>query len=548
MKPDIRKLTLSTLSPVHIGCGEDFEPGNFVIHDGLLHALDVETLAAELSEEERKQLGDLANDANPIGRIQAFFAKKAERLATVSNHQVPVVTGIAREYAQKMGRAVQPGNAGAANIFNQFNIERTVWRTIDNAAYLPGSSLKGSIRTAWLNHVNNGQALPQRNEKNNELQQRLLGYSFKAKELHKDPFRLLAIADAQGEDEAPLTRILYAISKKKKPSQFQPSAITVYREAIAEAQPAAFMGEMRFLPRKENLAKDITWAALCDACNRFYGEKLGAELRDNFLGAKLEKGWQQLMTGLLANELDALIRARQGFLLRVGRHSGAESVTLDGVRSITIRFPGVKKGEGPTSEKRSETTEKRFATNDKANENGLLPFGWIWVDASEGQYCAVHDSLRQKLAAYSQKMREDHRERLAANENRRVELRHKAAEHAAQQQAAQAEAARRAREDAEKAAEEAARKAAMTPAMREIAEFCDDFRQKSEALRGGKENPNAVYHGKARAFVQKALDAADWSAAEKTAAADAVAEWLPKVVRVDKDQLKKMKLNALRGS
>ena len=544
MKPDIRKLTISTLSPVHIGCGEDFEPGNFVIHEGLLHALDVETLAAELSEEERKQLGNLANDANPIGRIQAFFAGKAERLATVSNHQVPVVDGIAREYAQKMGRATQSGNAGAANIFNQFNIERTVWRAFDNAAYLPGSSLKGSLRTAWLNRVNNGRALPQRSEKNNELQQRLLGYSFK--ELHKDPFRLLAIADAQSEDEAPLTRILYAISKKKKPSQFQPSEIKVYREAIAEAQPAAFMGEMRFLPRTEKLAKDITWAALCEACNGFYGKKLGEELRDNHLGTKLERGWQQVMNGLLANELDTLIRAKQGFLLRVGRHSGAESVTLDGVRSIKILGPRVN-GK-MTFDYRPLTTEKRFATDDKANENGLLPFGWIWVDASEGQYVAVHDRFRQKLAAYSQKMRDDHRERLAANDERRAEIRKKAEEQAAQSQQKKEETARREREAAEAALQKAAQLAAMTPAMREIADFCDTFRQKQEALRGNKERLNTDYHSRAKAFAQRALDAADWTTEEKKAAADAIAEWLPKVVSgIDKDQLKKLKLSALRG-
>ena len=117
MQPEIRKLTLSTLSPVHIGCGEDFEPGNFVIHDGLLHTLDVETLAAALKEDERKQLANLASEPNPIGKVQAFFGNRSERLSTVSAHQIPVVAGIAREYAQKMGRATQQGNAGRRSSF-----------------------------------------------------------------------------------------------------------------------------------------------------------------------------------------------------------------------------------------------------------------------------------------------------------------------------------------------------------------------------------------------------------------------------------------------
>ena len=44
----VRTLSISTLSPIHIGCDEVYEPSNFVIHDGLLHALDHAELAAEL--------------------------------------------------------------------------------------------------------------------------------------------------------------------------------------------------------------------------------------------------------------------------------------------------------------------------------------------------------------------------------------------------------------------------------------------------------------------------------------------------------------------
>ena len=540
MQPEIRKLTLSTLSPVHIGCGEDFEPGNFVIHDGLLHTLDVETLAAALKEDERKQLANLASEPNPIGKVQAFFGNRSERLSTVSAHQIPVVAGIAREYAQKMGRATQQGNAGADHVFNQFIIERTVWQPYSHAAYLPGSSLKGSIRTAWLNRLNRGQALHTPRESNAELQYRLLAYT--SRNLHQDPFRLLALADALSEEDAPPTRILYAISKKKRPSERTPSEIKVYREAISEALPAAFVGEMRFLPRKAASAQDITWEALCEACNHFYGKQLSEELRDNFLGAKLEKGWRQLMIDLLNQELDSLIRARQGFLLRVGRHSGAESVTLEGVRNIKSIGPKVE-GKA-TSTYRSLTTEKRFATNDPATEGALFPFGWIWVDACDDAHRHLHDSFRRKLAAYSEKMRENHRDRLLANENRRAERQHQAAERAAQKQAALAAEAQRERDAAEKLRQ----LAAMTPARRAIAEFSESFRQRAEALRGNKERLNADYHSKATAFAQQALEATDWTAEEKAAAAEAIAEYLPQVVeKIDKEQLKKLKLAALRG-
>jgi CRISPR-associated protein Cmr6 len=120
----------------------------------------------------------------------------------------------------------------------------------------------------------------------------------------------------------------------------------------------------------------------------------------------------------------------------------------------------------------------------------------------------------------------------------------------AEARAAQARAEREAAERAARAAaEEEARRAAMSEAMRCIDDFRRDFAARAEKLRGGKEKPNGVYHGKARDLANLALAAADWSAEEKRAAADAIEEWLPKVVQVDiKDERKKLKLAALRVS
>lgn len=73
-------------------------------------------------------------------------------------------------------------------------------------------------------------------------------------------------------------------------------------------------------------------------------------------------------------------------------------------------------------------------------------------------------------------------------------------------------------------------------------------RQRLEQLRGGKERLNADFHGRARKLALDALEEPGWSGDEKCAAADAISEWLPKVVeRIDRDQLNKLKLSALRG-
>jgi CRISPR-associated protein Cmr6 len=119
------------------------------------------------------------------------------------------------------------------------------------------------------------------------------------------------------------------------------------------------------------------------------------------------------------------------------------------------------------------------------------------------------------------------------------------AEARAARERAEREAAERA---AREAAEKEARRAAMSEAMRRIDDFRQEFAARAEQLRGGKEKPNGVYHGKARDLAKLALDAPDWSAEEKRAAADAIEEWLPRVVQVEiKDERKKLKLAALRG-
>lgn len=112
---------------------------------------------------------------------------------------------------------------------------------------------------------------------------------------------------------------------------------------------------------------------------------------------------------------------------------------------------------------------------------------------------------------------------------------------------AEAEAAERAREAAE-AAEREARRASMNAQMIAVEEFAEWMARRSAELRGRKEPLNGQAHNKARELARTAASS-DWSPDEKKLAADAIEQWLPKVVdRIDmKDERKKLGLRALRG-
>lgn len=524
-------LRITTLSPVHIGCDEDFEPSNFVIDNGLLHALDPADLAAALDNNDKQKLQHLADKRNPISVIQQFFKQRRAHLAQFARQQIDVVADIAQVY-EKAGMPQQQSHDGR-NIYNQLRMARTAFNPLDGAPYLPGSSLKGSIRTAWLNQQSQGKGLIDKKESSQQLQQRLLGYS--AGKFENDPFRSVALADAHAPEEqlSPPTRILYAVSKKKKSSERNPSELKVFLETVRETLPDAFSGELR-------LTGAISWNVLCDACNTFYRPQLESELRHTTFAPLLDPQWRALISTLLANELGELITARQGFLLRIGRHSGAESITLDGARSIKILGA---RGQPPSY--RPETTEKRFASATRAATSNLLPFGWIWVSGCDDAHQHLAVTVQQQFAQHAAPILEAHAERLSATDTRaeaRREVQRRQAEEAAARQAkeqAQAEAAA-AREQA---------LATMTPNQRQIEEFHHFCQIRAEQLGKHQEALNGDIHNRARQLVAKARDNAEWTAEEKRALAEVISEWLPKLVRqMDKDQLKKLKLAALRGN
>lgn len=106
--------------------------------------------------------------------------------------------------------------------------------------------------------------------------------------------------------------------------------------------------------------------------------------------------------------------------------------------------------------------------------------------------------------------------------------------------------AREAEEQAK--AETQARLDALPPNLQQVEKFRTDMAQRFAQLNGKLDRQNTEYHQKAQKLARDARESDGWTLEEKSAAADAITEWLPKVVeRIDKDAFKKLKLAALRG-
>ena len=96
------RLHLTPLSPLHIGCGEDFEPTNYVIDDGLLYGFDPSRAA--LNDLQRKQLTDVARRGSLPG-IQRFFRDHAAAFKPHAHVVMPVCSGVARLYELRVRKS-----------------------------------------------------------------------------------------------------------------------------------------------------------------------------------------------------------------------------------------------------------------------------------------------------------------------------------------------------------------------------------------------------------------------------------------------------------
>lgn len=498
--PVSRRLWITPLSPVHMGTDEDYAPTGYVIEGDALYEFDYQALQ-NLPQSERAAFDKLLSGkatADMLTHIQAFFHKNRDWLIPAAVNVVYVSDGLASLYKARVGQAANIESRGG-KVQNKLEIERAAYNPIDRRLFLPGSGLKGAIRTALLDSLNQGKRSKHK-ENNRDLQKRLFGGAFDT-----DPMRLLHIGDCswQGAEDLNSAEILFAVNRKKQPvekngvllqSQAEQKGLYQMLECATPFRAHAFQGLLDIpdlsgikgkqdqLPRRQFSFSDVA-----SACNRFYRPVFDAEIALLKKRGFLDTDWQKTVMSLLD---DSGIRQRldnnEAFLLRAGRHSGAESVTLNGVRSIKIM-----QGSGGRASWESAAKTIWLSTGDQQDKRYLRPFGWLLVEMT-----ALIESPPEWTEA--QEVIDRHASKMlgwlkAVNEHR--------AELAVVVESNREKAARRAEEKEKEAAEEARHKeveekrmAAMSPLEREIEEVCKQ---------GQGSNPAATLFNK--------LEAGDWT-------------------------------------
>lgn len=561
-------LALTPLSPIHIGCGEDFEPTNYVIEDGLLYGFDPSR--ATLTDLQRSKLGDVARRGSLAG-IQKFFRDNAAAFKPHAHVVMPVCAGVARLYEQRIGKAANV-EASGNQVFNQLEIERHVFTGPQQQPFIPGTSFKGALRTAWLDELNNGRTPRDVEYKYNgeaksttRMETTLLGGDFQT-----SPLRLLKVADLMPNRE-PEREVLFAVNRKKRPpkeGEAPPKGVTARKDCVLPGQYRLFQAGVTLpallahagatdgkgkplTPQRNQLNAHGTLdlSALARQSNAYNRQRLQRELA--VLGGRglVNPDWKRGIETLLAagGELDKKLAAGQAFLIRLGRYGGAESKTLTGEGVASIKIMGARVNGKQEYSFESTTKTVWLAAQNDTDQKHLIPFGWAVVEIDPQADCVA---LKNWCTAQSQGRPDMATIRAELQAERQAAIAQKTQQAAAAaQRAAAAETERLA----------TAQRAQALLAMSAQAQLVEKLRQKCEDLfamlpPNGNAKKQAAEPGRAGLYqessqlVKTALDSPDWSAADRAALANMLEAWLPKVIAPwdAKEQRKKLKFAAMR--
>jgi len=367
---------LQVLSPVHVGCDEVYEPMAFFLDEAsqTLCPFDPLHFIGGLNKADQKEFNDICRKGTIPSILELYKFIRAKGKPDLAPHRVSVCPGLLENYRKTLSLPANNVRAIQQEL-NNFAIQRTAFLSVSQRPYIPGSAIKGALRTAYLNgraqekgRIRTSQGRGAARDMEKSL---LDGGTFDT-----DPFRLLKVSDFHPVGEV-RTRIIYAINRKKQPSKLKGFEGQGPFQIMEVIQPGSvFEGWITVSdpPPKSGVAVPLTIERLLvGAVDFFHGECERENLDLERIGAAQVK----------------MNVAEHGIPLRLGRHSGAECVTIQGYRDIKIKL-----GNKGSKQGNAATTLWLTGDSSKPKDNGgLKPFGWVFFKEVSGELWRKLDAL-----------------------------------------------------------------------------------------------------------------------------------------------------------
>lgn len=319
------KIKCEILSPIHIGDGTEIEPFEYVIEDKL-YKINLNEFLYSLPENLSKELKELQTK-NDLTGVRKFI-KENINLKNFTEWQTDVSDAVKRIYNEKFD---EPQNQLIMSPFIRSS----------DKPYIPGSSIKGSIRTALLNLWSDkiqGEPKDKNRAQNveaeilnaliwNEKRQR---YQFN---MDRDPFRALKIRDAFLPENSTLFSKIsnFNIDKDGKLNETNIQIIAEVTKSFLFGNSLNFEFEIAIdkklfdnpATKSKLQSREIDIKLLLSVCNKFYSSVLESERK------RLFDNKDENISGFYGMIKE---KAKDGYLLRIGWGSGFESITLEKFR------------------------------------------------------------------------------------------------------------------------------------------------------------------------------------------------------------------------
>jgi len=324
-------LEITFLTPVHVGSGVTIEPYEYDIlsQDGtwFLLVLNHEKMFSSMNDAQRKESNTLLGGDHVDHVGISNWMKKQFKTTQYMKYAIGIHETIGKQLQENMTNSK---SRGAIELFTR--------QPDSGIPYLPGSSIKGSIRTALLNQALGNPIKRElasiRNER--ELQSAAFEYQKNNRtSLNHDPFRQLSISDANIHPDDCFIHKIEMIRDPKSKKGDNPSGIKICRDMVhgvvslgendappvCNAQVALQHGLLdKNIMGVDALKQEITPDLIIEACNNFYIQNLKSEVN------KYGKTILPIAKDIISSNLSSMNKNQ--FLIRLGRHSHFENMVM----------------------------------------------------------------------------------------------------------------------------------------------------------------------------------------------------------------------------
>ncbi|MBZ4683979.1 MAG: CRISPR-associated protein Csm5 [Fusobacteriaceae bacterium] len=314
-------MALTPLSTIFIGSGEELYPYEYTIKNGYLYYLSIDEFIENLNSNEIEHFLEIAEN-NIIELRNFLYTKYREEFGYI--YKVKVDKDFENEFIKKLNVTnIQELNALAIEKFTNSGFNH----------YIPGSSIKGYIRGAYLAYKGKDK-ISYKLERN--LNKRT--YPFNTKETFKetkfekdifnqnnlnpksDPFKFVKISDTESISNGIIVRNIKRYNLKKG-NQMMPKYIESLKGLLSDNFDKDYQFYITIDNEKNRLNTKISFKDILDSCNYKSQLIINKELNNTKNNINLNNFYKQL--SILYDKIDKNNEA----LICIGQGAGFNSKT-----------------------------------------------------------------------------------------------------------------------------------------------------------------------------------------------------------------------------